>query len=1477
MTRRLRPKLLAIPVLALALVACRGPGPANGATTPASGSRAVGAKPDPGAAGSTAGPARPAAGSGSGAGSVAEGPPASANEAWHESDTPFRLVLTGNDELSLEADGLVHAGVEIYALRDEHALASLVRADGANEVALRVDTSRAIAASAVEGRPTLAQPPPPGPAHALELLEHRTVELADPTRPTAISLASLQGLRLVCVRAGRRVAAVPVARGPLALILARAGADLVGLAARGPTPDRDARGWLVTDGGLAAAEREADGLLRWRGAGSRAEAALAVARAGDDWAIARVGVEPDPPSAVALFPFGSGRPGSPAWAISTGGPGIVALATGPLDRTNERRTIAVDRLERWTPLEDDGPARVVAFERDRLDRPIAGDPRSAWRPATRPLAAITVDVALEPARPIEGEAIRLDLVVRDAAGTPVEAFEVERLDVARDAAPLAVGRAGRASLELPPRSAGSGQVTLDVRLSDGSALTVAPRIVVLPAAGLSVWALPAKSAVVAPRTPLAVGVRSRHAGDHVLRMVRPTGEVIERLTVDPARAPVAYFYPRARGAVHLELVAPTGEIARTGPLAIGAGPGLPSDGPPIEVGVASSGLPWPVVVRAPAGEAGLAVVDRVDPPAVVVVAGGAPCDISGLAPSRPFRLRPRVALCLARARWVADVEVGPEAGGTLPASTHHDGLIAFSDIPIDGAPAVAPAREVVRWTVVAHRDGRALYRVAHRLVDLWCFEASAALARRDHRTAADLAGRILGSYPDHPAARGILVQARRARENAGEATPRTPLERLRAVKLMPRWDGTPLVLALAQVRDAAGVEIALEVADPYRPVTLELEEPADGDALVRRVIGELGLAYRVRDGEVVVEDPAPRPPRGESPSGPPRTRWVATFRPLDPEPGNATLEGTLAPIPPGPWRVWVFPRQGGLPEWRDVTDPAGGRLAAVLPAFLRAGDRARVAVVATAGDGSAPRAPGASAHTALQMAAEPPPRGVALAVDDGMPFLELAAPSSGAVTGRVGRGARALDLAVPVVGEARTPPTARSVRLERDAPVAVQGPATLVVDPDRLARLLRALVAAPAPATALDSARRLVVLRLTAERVRRWSATRSANDVPGGESATALALAAAATVDDALPLATDPGPLSDRALALALATDSGKLPPAILEERVVALRLRAAFGAPGLDPAARAALFWALAAHSAARAGTSAVAWDELGPLDPARTDAVTLARLVRAAHAADDRVRATALVAHLERAAVRDATGDARFEASGVDAELATAEAACALLEHDVASPAGQAAAAALARSPSGTARATWAALEAMARSIPELPTAEPTRVMRLVVDGKAIALEGAPPGRSVGLELSPGPHTVALGAGKRPASAELHRDAAPADLDARWTDARVALGGTVGFAASVPAGEDRARVLIVPLPPGCRARVEWAGGARYDAASGELVLELGSEEVTVAIEVRALVPGRYALPGAVVRGAGGEALLAAPASSLEVVAPRR
>jgi len=1137
--------------------------------------------------------------------------------------------------------------------------------------------------------------------------------------------------------------------------------------------------------------------------------------------------------------------------------------------------------ERWTPLEDDGPARIVAFERDRLDRPIVGDPRSAWRPAARPLAAISVDVGLEPAAPIEGEAIRLDLVVRDAAGTPVEAFEVERVDVARDGAPRAVGQAGRASLELPPRSAGSGGVTLEVRLSDGSAITVAPRIVVLPAAGLSVRPLPARSAVVAPGTPLAVGVRSRHAGDHVLRMVRPTGEVIERLTVDPARTPVAYFYPRARGAVHLELVAPTGEITRTPLLAIGAGPGLPSDGPAIEVGVASSGLPWPVVVRAPAGEAGLAVVDRVDPPAVVVVAGGAPCDIGGLAPSRPFRIRPRVALCLARARWIADVEVGPEAGGTLPASDRHDGLIAFGDIPMDSAPAVGLAREVVRWTVAAHRDGHALYRVAHRLVDLWCFEASAALARRDHRTAADLAGRILASYPEHPAARGILVQARRARENTGEVTPRTPLERLRAVKLEPRWNGTPLVLALAQVRDAAGVEIALEVADPYRPVTLELEAPTDGDALVRRIIGELGLAYRVRDGEVVVEDPAPRPPRRESRSDSPRTRWVATFRSLDPEPGEVTPDTALAPIPPGPWRMWVFPRRGGLPEWRDVTDPAGGRLAAVLPAFLRAGDRARVAVVSIAGDapsGSAPRAPDPSAHTTLQLAAEPPPRGTALAVEDGTPFLELAAPSLGAVTGRVGRGARALDLAVPVVGEAREPPTARFVRLERDTPVAVLGPATLIVDPDRLARLLRALKAAPAPATALDAARRLVVLRLTAERVRRWSATRSANDVPGGEAALVLALAATATVDDAIPLATDPGPLADRALARALATDAGKLPPAILAERVVALRLRAAFGAAALEPAARAALFWALAADTPARTATPSAVWDELGPLDPARTDAVTLARLVRAARALGDRERATALVAHLERAAVRDATGDARFEAPGVDADLATAEVACALLEHDVASPAGQAAAAALARSPSGPVRATWAALEAIARSIPELPTAEPTRVMRLVVDGKAVALDGAAPGRSVALELGPGPHSIALGPGKRPASAELRRDAAPAELDARWSaDARVALGGTVAFTAHVPAGEDRARVLVVPLPPGCRAKVEWAGGARYDAASGELVLELGSEEVTVAIEVRALVPGRYALPRAVVRGAGGEALLGARASSLEVVAPRR
>jgi len=147
----------------------------------------------------------------------------------------------------------------------------------------------------------------------------------------------------------------------------------------------------------------------------------------------------------------------------------------------------------------------------------------------------------------------------------------------------------------------------------------------------------------------------------------------------------------------------------------------------------------------------------------------------------------------------------------------------------------------------------------------------------------------------------------------------------------------------------------------------------------------------------------------------------------------------------------------------------------------------------------------------------------------------------------------------------------------------------------------------------------------------------------------------AAALDRELADAAD---IERAGLALALLSFDDRDAAAVVAERTAALRLLEALRHAPLDLAQRAAVYWALERRDPPGAAAA-----DLGPVDLARSDALALARLLRAAVAAGQRPRAE----QIERALVAKATRDgilAHFEAPGRDATEVTAEVACALLE---------------------------------------------------------------------------------------------------------------------------------------------------------------------------------------------------------------------
>ena len=64
-----------------------------------------------------------------------------------------------------------------------------------------------------------------------------------------------------------------------------------------------------------------------------------------------------------------------------------------------------------------------------------------------------------------------------------------------------------------------------------------------------------------------------------------------------------------------------------------------------------------------------------------------------------------------------------------------------------------------------------------------------------------------------------------------------PLARLRATRIKPSWRKLPLSAVIAELRDAAGVLLELDVRHPHQSVTLSASTAQDADTLLRTLLG----------------------------------------------------------------------------------------------------------------------------------------------------------------------------------------------------------------------------------------------------------------------------------------------------------------------------------------------------------------------------------------------------------------------------------------------------------------------------------------------------------------------------------------------------------------------------------------------------------------------------------------------------------------
>jgi len=1382
-----------------------------------------------------------------------KGAPLKSGTAWVQNSPPFRLVADPKGQIFVGAEGPLHAGLEIYQVQDRSLLRWLVGTDGLDGRKLTDACARAISRSPLTSKPKLTQSVAPGAPAGLRLMRYTRFSVVDPLKTARLPLTGLgPGLYLVCLRSGGRVAMMPLGLGGPRITALHSRGRTLALLSQSRKPLGGQTLLQVTAGRVQELKTGVDGVALWAAPG---KPQLIAARSGAGWGVAYLATAGPPPvptsqihlSAEAVYPadllrmriHGSKSLSGPLWLVGPAGRRLLRyVGVGPGRPA---------RISWRVPLDlRPGPHHLLA----ELGTDAGDWLRTPLRIESGFRAAAVLQTRLSPAQPVAGKPVRLTVTLKSAARF---ALQVTRWSIGPAGARVELDRrrarvtGGTVTLKLGGWPEGEQLVSIEARLPGGGRCSARLGVWVLPAAG---HAVRADRAVYPPGGPISCRLISRQRGEHKLELQLQTGPGTQRLLASQQVAvsgrTQVLLHPTEAGRMRLRLIAPDGSSSLSGWF-LTAGQAKRS---PIEqglaVGQAIPGQGWPVILRLRQPTCYLVLTENARSSSHRVLIGRGQGLLPGRVPAGDQGAA-RVRLASWTGQWRADQPVLAQAAhyrdGQLVAPSGFSGLIGWRRLRGADPTAGPPTYQPTRIEVDSRTETQQLYQLRLGSTELQAFMAITALSRKDYRKAAEITQRILAAFPQHKLARSVLRRARRGLASQGIASGlRKPLARLRATRLTPNWQELPLSAVVAELRDASGVLLELEVRHPHQTVTLTSSVPSDADTLLRTVLGRLGLAYRAIPGGFKIHEEVPEIRRKKD--RPAKTNnshrsVLLTYRLLSTAPLARSVRQArqLAAPPGGPWEALLWPASG----MRGIRLPihASARLDGVLPAFLRPGDRCVTPLT-----GAGVRLFGAS---------------------DGMKLtgkrLALSPTRGGTLHATLFAGKRRRLLAIPVLATSG----GRQLQLGVIPPdgLTLEGPGLLLLDGDRLAlviRLIRAIRPASGP---------------RAEVVRQWCRM-TVEQLCKTHKLTTPDFKGLPTLASSLgpPIAGSWGSPELTALLhhdlVRLSSAGVAVPPGFTEP--TRPRLEQLLADASKPMSWRAAALMALAAEQMQPRKLS-----EIGALKINATSSLALARLLRAVLYTRDRASALQLARALAGQAIRR---DRHWvwTTAGRDVASVTAEVAAALLTFDPQDKRAQNAVDGLIlASGQWRGQSILPVLQAIVLSMQgRIPRPAGRLTIRINAAVKRLALAT---GQSIRIPLGAGKSRI-LPPADRSLNYVFSGAAAPTKplpiLRLQWSASpgKLSVGKRVqlkiDLGAHRPGGLRR---LELHLLPGCRIRLAQGESRLIRHELDRLILVLApGDGRELLLELTPAISGQFLLPGPRLTDLLGRAIATAPATKVQV-----